>query len=91
VFGASPDAIPETENDFPVFKENLKTVIMFMKLATQWKTTGFGGILGLDYVAVKALLEIHNVKNKSRLMDDLQVMEFAALKVFNQKEKDEAT
>lgn len=75
----------ESENDFPVLRGNWPTVAMFVRLSTQWKSTGFGGVTGLDYCAVETLFRIYRVKNRKRMMDNLQVMEFAALKVVNEK------
>lgn len=88
-FGAT-DAI-ETDGEgkeFPVFKENWEAVNMFLKLATQWKSTGFGGVLGLDYSAVYSLFQIYNTRHRADVMDDLQIMEFTALAIMNKKGKE---
>lgn len=75
----------EKENDgFPVWKENFQTVVMFLKCTTQWRVS-FGGFVGLDYTAVKVLLDIYQVKKHRQMFEDLQLMERAALQVLNKK------
>ncbi len=46
-----------------------------------------GGIIGLDYTAVDALFRIYKVKDRAAKMNDLRVMELAALVVLNEKTK----
>ncbi len=75
----------ENKKIFHVFEENAPAVEMFVRCDTQWRTS-FNGITGLDYAAVKAVLEIFEVEDKKRLMDDIRIMEVAALTEIN-KEK----
>ncbi len=70
-----PEQPPE---DFEVFEENWPVVEMFLRLQTQWRTT-MNGLLGLDYGAVAWLLRLYEVKDPRALLEDLQVMEAAAL------------
>ena len=53
---------------------------MFLRLQTQWRV-GMNGLIGLDYVAAEWLFRLYSVKVKDRrsLLEDLQVMESAAL------------
>lgn len=44
-----------------------------------------GGFLGLDYPGVEAVLRMRRVKVDADLMDDLAVIEDAALEIFNEK------
>jgi hypothetical protein len=57
---------------------------MFLRCQTQWRTT-MSGVLGLDYVAVAWLLKLYEVENTRALLEDLQVMEAAAMMVINSR------
>ena len=74
-----PELPPE---DFEVFEENWPAVEMFLRLQTQWRTT-MSGLLGLDYGAVAWLLRLYEVEDPRALLEDLQVMEAAALLSIN--------
>jgi len=74
-----PEQPPE---DFEVFEENWPAVEMFLRLQTQWRTT-MNGLLGLDYGAVAWLLRLYEVEDPRALLEDLQVMEAAALLSIN--------
>lgn len=68
-----------------MFEENWESVLMFLRLTTQW-TTSSGGFLGLNYQSVEFLFRTYRVKNKKDMLEDLQVMELAALSLLNKKE-----
>lgn len=74
-----PELPPE---DFEVLEENWPAVEMFLRLQTQWRTT-MSGLLGLDYGAVAWLLRLYEVEDPRALLEDLQVMEAAALLSIN--------
>lgn len=59
-------------------------VEMFLRLQTQWRTT-MNGVLGLDYQAVAWLLRLYEVEDPRALLEDLQVMEAAALLTINNR------
>ena len=48
-----------------------------------------GGVQGLDYSAVRAVLEMRGVLDKGALFDDVRLMEFGALAALNGKPLDE--
>ena len=77
-------ALPAVEraDDFEVWEENWPAVEMFLRCQTQWRTT-MSGLLGLDYVAVGYMLSLYSVENPRALLEDLQVMEAAALMAIN--------
>lgn len=80
--------VPESEiksADFEVLQENWEAVQMFMRCQTQWRVTGMGGIVGLDYVAVSWLLRLYRVKDQRKLLEDLRVMEAAVLETMAKK------
>ena len=58
---------------------------MFLRLQTQWRTS-MSGVLGLDYVAVEWMLRLYEVVDQRSMLEDLQVMEGAALTLINKKE-----
>jgi len=57
---------------------------MFLRVQTQWRTT-MNGLLGLDYGAVAWLLRLYEVEDPRALLEDLQVMEAAALITINSR------
>lgn len=70
--------------DFEVWEENWLALEMFLRCQTQWRTT-MSGVLGLDYVVVAWLLKLYEVENTRALLEDLQVMEAAAMMVINSR------
>ena len=76
-----PEQPPE---DFEVLEENWPAVQMFLRLQTQWRTT-MKGLLGLDYGAVAWILRLYEVEDPRALLEDLQVMEAAALLSINSR------
>lgn len=68
--------------DLEIFPENMPAVRLFFDLSTQWRISG--GIngnryTGLDYSAVESLMRIRETPNPSSILDDLIVMERAAI------------
>ena len=80
-------ALPEQPrtDDFEVWEENWSALEMFLRVQTQWRTT-MSGVLGLDYTAVAWLLKLYEVEDPRALLEDLQIMEAAAMMVLNSKE-----
>ena len=90
--GATPAQIAEladaagdepAEQHFGVWEENWETVLIFLRLSTQWRYGGMGGAIGLDYPALESVLRMRRVKNRGEMLDQLRVMERAALGVMN--------
>lgn len=67
-------------NGVLVLRENWPVVELFLALGTQWRIGPFGPT-GLDYPAVEALMNIHQIakKHRARRFTGLRVMEAAAL------------
>ena len=59
-------------------------VQMFLRVQTQWRTT-MSGVIGLDYAAVRWLFKLYEVDEPRSLLEDLQVMEVAAMAVINER------
>ena len=57
---------------------------MFLRCQTQWRTT-MGGILGLDYGALKWLFSLYSVEDPHLLLEDLQVMEATVVATVNKR------
>ena len=85
VFGVSLPK-PEVQKDFEVWQENWPAVEMFLRCQTQWRPT-MAGVCGLDYTAVEWLFRLYEVKNQPAVLEDLQIMEAAGLKILNQRSK----
>ena len=74
---------PKTEesDDFEVWEENWETVQMFLRVQTQWNVS-MDGLLGLKYEVLLGsggLFDLYNVKNRTDVLERLQVMEATAL------------
>jgi hypothetical protein len=57
---------------------------MFLRVQTQWRTT-ISGVLGLDYGALAWLFMMYEVQDQRELLEDLQVMEAAAMVTINSR------
>ncbi|MET3132859.1 hypothetical protein AAKU55_003140 [Oxalobacteraceae bacterium GrIS 1.11] len=74
-----------------MFRENWKTLLVFMDMAGQWRWTG--GMEsrrdGLEYGSLPLVYEAHGIGKKKRVavFRGLQVMERSALNVWRQAEK----
>jgi hypothetical protein len=79
-----PDLPPAPEEDFGILPENWPVVEMFLRVQTQWRTT-MSGVIGLDYAAVRWLFKLYDVEEPRALLEDLQVMEAAAMSVINKQ------
>ena len=78
------DALTKS-SDFEVWEENWDAVEMFLRLQTQWRV-GMNGPIGLDYGAADWLFRLYLVKDPASLLEDLQVMEAAALAAMAKRE-----
>lgn len=85
-----PDETEEQEQGeaFPVWPENEAALRWFIKLEKQWRLLlGMGGLVyqGLRYDIALLLLREAGLKRKARnaVMDDLRLMEDAALPLLN--------
>jgi hypothetical protein len=57
---------------------------MWCRVQTQWRTT-MNGVLGLDYGAVAWLFRLYEVEDERSMLEDLQVMETAAMAALNER------
>ena len=80
--------MPEEEH-FEVWEENWETVVMFLRMQTQWTVT-MGGYVGLKYevlIGASGLMSLYDVENPREMLEELQVMEAAALSELNKSDK----
>lgn len=67
-----------------MWEENWPAVEMFLRCQTQWRSS-MAGLLGLDYGAVAWLLRLYEVEDQRAVLEDLQVMEAAAMSALNNR------
>jgi len=69
-----------------VYPQLWDVVNLFAILDTQWRVSP-GGISGLDYTAVKTVLEIHGIESAQwkSFFEDIRVMEIEALAITHQQ------
>ena len=79
-----PELPKPVDEDFGVWPENWPAIEMFLRVQTQWRTT-MSGVIGLDYAAVQWLFKLYDVEEPRALLEDLQVMEVAAMTVINKQ------
>jgi len=75
-----------------VWDENWDTVMMVLRMQTQWNTT-MAGYLGLKYEVLLmpgGLLDLYSVDDRLEMMEGLRVMEAAALTELAKENKDGA-
>jgi hypothetical protein len=73
---------PEPEKDCEVWDENWETVMMFLRLQTQWNVV-MGGFTGIKYEVLQWLCSLYSVEDPKAMLEGIQVMEAAALQVLN--------
>jgi len=62
---------------------------MFLRMQTQWTVT-MGGYVGLKYevlLGASGLMSLYDVSNPREMLEELQVMEAAALSELNKSDK----
>ena len=83
-----PAAPPPDGATYEVWDENWDTVLMFLRMQTQWNTT-MAGYLGLKYDVLLmsgGLFDLYCIKDRAAMLEDLQVMESAALSELSKSE-----
>ena len=76
----------KVEEDYEVWEEHWESIMFFLKIMTQWRTT-MSGVIGLDYSVLQMLFQMYDVRNKKQIFEDIQVMERAAMNILNKEEK----
>ena len=76
-----PKPKAKESQDFEVWEENWETVQMFLRVQTQWNVS-MDGLVGLKYEVLLGsggLFDLYNVKNRTDVLERLQVMEATVL------------
>ena len=78
-----PDQLAsDGDDDFLVIPEAWPAVELFIKVQTQWRAGG-SGIIGLDYNAVRWLMDLSETKDQMQMLEDLQVIEAKVIERLN--------
>ena len=88
-FGIEIPKSPEVKDEFEVWDCNWETVLVFIKMQTQWQVS-MSGYVGLKYevlLMAGGLFDLYNIENRFDVLEGLQLMEVAALKEFNKESK----
>ena len=76
-----PKKEEKQDDDFEVWEENWDSVMMFLRMQTQW-TTSMAGYVGLKYEVLLGsggLFDLYNVEDRRDVLERLQILEATAL------------
>lgn len=73
------------DNDYEIVPDAYPAVSMFLRVQTQWRV-GMGGVIGLDYGAVRWLFELEQVSKPAELLEDLQLIEAKVVEILSQRD-----
>lgn len=79
------DLVPDDQDAYGVIPAAWPAVAMFLKVQTQWRV-GMGGVIGLDYGAVRWCFELEQVTEPAELLEDLQVIEAKVVEILSQRD-----
>ena len=77
------------KDNFEVYEDNWDAVMIFCNMQTQWSTS-FGGFVGLKYEVLLmqgGMFDLYNIRDRRKILEELQIMEATALKEFNKEKK----
>ena len=78
----SPDDYTEDEQIVNVWPDVWPAFGVFRSMSTQWRT-GMGGVTGLDYNILPWLMKLEAIEEEATVLNDIRVMERAALDVIH--------
>lgn len=73
----------DEDDEFEIWPDNVHALNCFLAVCRLWRVGPMGGVLGLDYPGVEAVLRMRKIKLDAALLDDLAVMEDGAMEVLN--------
>ena len=88
-FGIEIPKSPEVKDEFEVWDCNWETVLVFIKMQTQWQVS-MSGYVGLKYevlLMAGGLFDLYNIEDRFDVLEGLQLMEVTALKELNKESK----
>lgn len=62
-----------------IYPENWETVLLFLRLQTQWRVGPMGGLLGFDYPGLESAMRLMRIEGRAEMFARLAIMEHAAL------------
>jgi len=78
---------PEPE-PFEVWPECVESLDLFLSMNTQWKVDGMSGtVMGLDYPALNAVMDMMGVTDRKQAFTDCRTMEAEALRIYRARAK----
>lgn len=76
------DLEADGSEDFDLWEENEPALRWFLALATAWRVSPLGAVLGLDYPAAEVVARMMRLETTPALFADLQAAERAAVKLW---------
>jgi hypothetical protein len=75
---------PEKAEHYEVEPDAWPALQLFLMVQTQWRS-GPSGLLGLDYNAVRWVMELQGITEPLATLDDLQVIEARVVEIVNER------
>ena len=75
---------PEQAEHYEVEPDAWPALQLFPMVQTQWRS-GPSGLLGLDYNAVRWVMELQGITEPLATLDDLQVIEARVVEIVNER------
>jgi hypothetical protein len=79
--GKPPPAPKEVEIEIELFEDNFEPVVIFGRMTTQWNRNFQGERIGLNYGALKSVMEMSEVKDLKECFKKVRIMEAEALEM----------
>ena len=77
--------MPEPKEDiFEVIPEAWQAVEIFLFVQSQWRVDS-GALIGLDYLVVKWVFELFEVKKPIEMLSDLQIIEAKVIEILSKR------
>lgn len=75
---------PDEHEHYEVEPDAWPALQLFLMVQTQWRS-GPSGLLGLDYNAVRWVMELQGITEPLATLDDLQVIEARVVEIVNER------
>lgn len=81
-------AVETTSQDVEVWPECVASVELFLALATQWRIEPMSGaVLGLDYAAARAAMDMMGIDDRRQAFEDLRIMEAEVIRITQERDR----
>ena len=78
-----PD-LSQRNEPYEVIADAWPVVELFLRVQTQWRA-GSSGIVGLDYGAVRWVMDLYQIDDPRIMLEDLQVIEAKVVEIVNSR------